>query len=308
MNGAPSPILTGIVASPCCRSDIVWNRNQVCCASCGVAYPVTAGKPVLLRQDWKPPEVPERSPGARDLLPPRLVALGDRYRHILRPTLARKFAAARTAQEFVASFAPDEIVLNVGAGRQAYGLNVVNLDIAPGPGIDVAGVAEELPFRDSSFDGCILQAVLEHVADAERALDEVWRVLAPDGRVFVDVPFIQGYHPSPRDYRRFTEEGLRAEVEQHGFSIEASGVSVGPASAVATVLAEFLALILSGRSARLYRLARLVTGWIALPIKYADWWLDRHPMAYVIASGTWVRARKRSAPRKRHRRPSATTG
>jgi SAM-dependent methyltransferase len=293
VNAAPSPLLVEMVASPCCRSHFVWSRESASCQSCGAAYPITAGKPVLMREHWKPPEAPERSPGARNLLPRRLVVAAEPYRHVLRPTLARKFAAAQTTREFVASFAPDETILNVGAGHEAYGSNVVNLDITPGPLIDVVGVAEELPFRDMSFDGCILQAVLEHVVDAERALDEVWRVLTPGGRVFIDVPFIQAYHPSPRDYRRFTEEGLRAEVERHGFAVEASGVSVGPASAVAAVLAEFLALVLSGRSARIYRLVRMATSWVALPIKYADWWLDRHPMAYVIASGTWVRARKR---------------
>ncbi len=57
----------------------------------------------------------------------------------------------------------------------------------------------------------------------------IHRILAPGGRVLVDVPFIQGYHSAPGDYRQFTEQGFRVEVERHGFEIEKSGISVGPA-------------------------------------------------------------------------------
>jgi hypothetical protein len=107
----------------------------------------------------------------------------------------------------------------------------------------------------------------------------------------VDVPFIQGYHGGPGDYRRYTEQGLRTEVERFGFVVEDSGVAVGPASAMAWITSEFLALLVSGRSAFAYRIARNVTSLIASPIKYADYWLEAHPMASRIPSAVWVLAR-----------------
>jgi len=64
---------------------------------------------------------------------------------------------------------------------------------------------------------------------------------------------------------------------------------------MAWVTAEFLALLFSGRSGTAYKLARLLTTWIAQPLKYADLWLDRHPMAFVLASGVWARGRKARA-------------
>ena len=93
------------------------------------------------------------------------------------------------------------MILNVGSGERYYGRAVVNMDIELGPSVDVVGVAEELPFRSDAIDGVILQAVLEHVADSERTLSEIGRVLRPGGRVFIELPFIQGYHASPADYR-----------------------------------------------------------------------------------------------------------
>ena len=170
---------------------------------------------------------------------------------------------------------------------------MVNIDVEPLPGVDIVGVAEQLPLGDASCDGAVLQAVLEHVRSADLTLRELNRVLRPDGSLFVEVPFMQGYHPSPADYRRYTEQGLRAELADHGFDVEESGVAVGPASAMAWVAAEFLAFLVSGRSEKVYRLARPVSRWVTLPIKYADRWLDVHPMAHTIPSGVWARARRR---------------
>jgi SAM-dependent methyltransferase len=47
----------------------------------------------------------------------------------------------------------------------------------------VQAPAEELPFRDSSFDTVVSTLVLCTVADPERALSEIVRVLRPNGRL-----------------------------------------------------------------------------------------------------------------------------
>ena len=52
-------------------------------------------------------------------------------------------------------------------------------------------------------------AVLEHLSDPLRAVEQVWRVLKPGGVFFSYAPFYHPYHASPHDYFRFTEEGYR---------------------------------------------------------------------------------------------------
>jgi SAM-dependent methyltransferase len=249
-------------------------------------------------------EPPERLSDSDDLglmryVPTRLTTLAERSRSFVRPSLVHRTVLSRSRMSaFVESLPTDARILNVGSGTSDYGINVLNLDIVRLPGVDVVGVAEHLPFQASAFDAVLFQAVLEHVSHARQALDEVSRVLKPGGAVFIEVPFIQGYHPVPRDQRRFTEQGLRAELQQHGFEVDATGVAVGPASAMAWIAAEFLALLFSGRSGRFYRFARIGTTWLAWPIKWADTWLESHEMAHVIASGVWARAQKptRDAP------------
>jgi ubiquinone/menaquinone biosynthesis C-methylase UbiE len=50
------------------------------------------------------------------------------------------------------------------------------------------GVAEALPFPDSSFDLVILDNVLEHVTDRPQTLREIRRVLRPDGLLYMVTP------------------------------------------------------------------------------------------------------------------------
>lgn len=183
-------------------------------------------------------------------------------------------------------------MVDIGAGTRRWGSHVITVDVVPGPTVDVVASAEALPFDDASMDGVILQAVLEHVRDERATIAEIVRVLRPGGALLIEVPFLQGYHAAPGDYRRFTEEGLRDFVRREGLRVERSGVVGGPGSALAWVLSEYLAMLVSVRSTRGYQLARLATTWIAWPLKFTDELLEGHPMATVACSGVWVEARK----------------
>jgi len=285
--------LEAAAACPRCRTPLAWDAASVRCQSCARVYPFSElGIPILLAGD--PPTLEETwYPGALGVLPPGLRRFARRHRRLLIPELTYRSPNRRElVAKFVASLPATATIANVGGGTRRYGPNVVNIDVEPLAGVDLVGVAEQLPLLDGSCDGAVLQAVLEHVRNAELTLSELHRVLRPGAPLFIEVPFMQGYHPSPGDYRRYTEQGLRAELADHGFDVEDSGVAVGPASAMAWVAAEFLAFLVSGRSERVYRLVRPVSRWVTQPIKYADRWLDTHPMAHTIPSGVWARGRR----------------
>ena len=58
-----------------------------------------------------------------------------------------------------------------------------------GHGLDAtAGDVRALPFRDGSFDAVYSMGTIEHFADTERAVAEVFRVLKPGGVAIVGVP------------------------------------------------------------------------------------------------------------------------
>lgn len=50
------------------------------------------------------------------------------------------------------------------------------------------GVSENLPFEDESFDVVFCSHVLEHVIDEQKSLEEIKRVLKPEGTLIIGMP------------------------------------------------------------------------------------------------------------------------
>ncbi|NUM47374.1 MAG: class I SAM-dependent methyltransferase, partial [Anaerolineales bacterium] len=83
------------------------------------------------------------------------------------------------------------------------------LDIAPFPDIDIVADIQNMKNVESDkFDTIICTQVLEHVPNPFSAVDELYRILRPGGRLFITVPFLNNYHMEPDDYWRFTEYAL----------------------------------------------------------------------------------------------------
>lgn len=75
-------------------------------------------------------------------------------------------------------------------GHEAYGVEPwepareVARELAESEGVDItfrAGMAEDIPFEDNSFDVVIATGVMEHVMDLRQSLNEIYRVLRPGG-------------------------------------------------------------------------------------------------------------------------------
>jgi ubiquinone/menaquinone biosynthesis C-methylase UbiE len=114
-------------------------------------------------------------------------------------------------------------VLDVGCGRgdsladvggRAFGVDLVERRVAlaktrsPDARLAVADAAE-LPFRDETFDLCILSTVLSSIRDEDfrgRVAGEALRVLRPRGAVVV---YDFATHPLNRDVRGVPQRALR---------------------------------------------------------------------------------------------------
>ena len=68
------------------------------------------------------------------------------------------------------------------------------------------GVAEELPFEDSSFDLVTAYSVLHHLADHRPVLAEVARVLRPGGVFYVDLEPNRAFWRAIEDLARRTDD------------------------------------------------------------------------------------------------------
>jgi SAM-dependent methyltransferase len=75
---------------------------------------------------------------------------------------------------------------------RAYGIDIDVARLRTGAAAGVRGlslaVSESLPFRDSAFDGVLLNEVIEHVRDDRATLVEALRVTKPGGKVVIFAP------------------------------------------------------------------------------------------------------------------------
>jgi 2-polyprenyl-3-methyl-5-hydroxy-6-metoxy-1,4-benzoquinol methylase len=77
----------------------------------------------------------------------------------------------------------------------------------------VRGDISALPFEDASFDLVVCFETIEHVVEQERALDELRRVLSPEGLLMVSSPNRDVYEAgNPHHTREYTPEELRSAL------------------------------------------------------------------------------------------------
>jgi SAM-dependent methyltransferase len=91
----------------------------------------------------------------------------------------------------------------------------IGIDVRPGPGVDQVADVESLPHATGSIGTVIALSTFEHVQHFWRGLDEVYRVLRPDGVLFISCPFSVHIHNYPSDYWRFTPESFDVLLDRY---------------------------------------------------------------------------------------------
>ena len=131
-------------------------------------------------------------------------------------------------------------LLNAGCGdRDISGIlrtmgaaTVTNVDIQSNIPQAVLSSLDRMPFADLSFDTILCNAVLEHVESIDGVMAELVRVLRGGGRMIISIPFLQPFHESPSDFRRYTAEGMRQLGEAHGLRM----IAIRPVHSIAQTL------------------------------------------------------------------------
>jgi SAM-dependent methyltransferase len=133
--------------------------------------------------------------------------------------------------------------------------------------------------------------VLEHVCDPVQVMSEMRRVLAPGGYLHLVTPFCHPFHEYPKDYRRFTPDGLKQlAVGMGGMKVVAEGWRTGPAATLLVVGIEFVKSLLPWRWWRAG--AHVGLGWVLFPLRYLDLWLLRTGRAHRIGNHCFLWLKK----------------
>lgn len=166
-----------------------------------------------------------------------------------------------------AGISPRVRILVVGGASVGSGLgplytnkeiDLIAFDVYSSQFVQFIADGHAIPLADSSVDGVIVQAVLEHVTDPWRVSGEIYRVLRSGGIVYADTPFMQQVHEGPFDFTRFTDSGHRYLFRR--FEHIDSGAVGGAGTALAWSIEYFVRALT--RSIQVGRLVRLCFFWL----------------------------------------------
>lgn len=287
---------------PCCAAPLrraAATGGWRCDGDPAHAFGEVDGVPVLLNPARSVFRAEDFAPGARTTFkspPAWALALGRWL-----PSPSRDVSAARCRERlatWLAARPPERrrvLVVGCGDGSVDHGpLGRVAPALWLETDVSLAGRARivcdasDLPFADGSFDLVICSAVLEHVLEPQRCVDEMRRVLAGDGVVWATTPFMQQVHMGEYDFTRFTRSGHRWLFR--GFEEIDSGPSTGPASVLVWSVEHFALSLAGGPASRriVKGMVRLLLGWLTL----LDPWLARRTPALDAAGGFFFIGRR----------------
>jgi SAM-dependent methyltransferase len=84
------------------------------------------------------------------------------------------------------------------------------------PCIDVVcDICHMNPIEDNSIGLVLLLESLEHIEQPQRALDEIHRVLKPNGLLILTTVLGMGIHRCPKDYWRFCPDGIEVLMRRY---------------------------------------------------------------------------------------------
>jgi SAM-dependent methyltransferase len=276
------PDVVALLACPACRSTLELSEGQLFGSShvCKFGRPAGFARvgrwPIVLDSDESVVDLDELESATSER-----GRLHSWLRQHLRP---RNRVAERNIGALLDQVADERaVILVVGGGTVGNGVGalydsshrIVAFDIYPSRWTQLIGDAHRIPLADATADAVVVQAVLEHVLDPTRVVDEIHRVLRPNGLVYAETPFLQHVHAGAHDFTRYTSSGHRYLFRR--FDELDAGVVAGVGTSLLWSLEHAARGLLRSPSAG--RAVRLAFGWLRL--------LDRVvPTAYAVDSAS----------------------
>ncbi|AWV99851.1 methyltransferase domain-containing protein [Arcticibacterium luteifluviistationis] len=284
---------------PVCNAKLFLADTHVSCVNdlCKTLFPVINGIPILINERDSIFNIKDFTIDRKDSGTPRV----NGFLKFLKgnfPTLSNNLSSKKNFEklEELLSVKTNPKVLIVGGATITTDTElifnekniIVESDIYFGPRTKIIFDAHDIPFEDESFDLIIFQAVLEHVADPYKCVEEAHRVLKNDGVIFAATPFMQQVHMRAFDFTRFTHLGHRRLFRK--FEEIDSGVSAGTGVALGWSIKYFLYSLSDQKFIRLF--FKIASSLLLFWLKYIDLIIKNNMGSYDAASAFYFVGRK----------------
>jgi SAM-dependent methyltransferase len=261
------------------------------CGNCGHIYPERNGIPVFLDEEGVTRAFADQAQDAENAFKDFFKRWPRMYRVLVNLFVPVLFYGL-SARRFLAELQPQpERILNLGSGPTVLHPRATNVDLFPFPNVHLLAEAEHLPFADATFDAVVSEQVLEHVRGPWRVAKEVVRVTKPGGLIYIATPYMFPLHPSPKDYSRWSIDGLADLFE--GCDLVRSGTRNGPVSGMLIVMSMGLATIFSFGISPVRKVLNYLCMALLSPFKVLDYVYANLPGADVAAGSVYVVLKKR---------------
>ena len=188
------------------------------------------------------------------------------------------------------------ILLDIGCGEKPYQQltkNLVSLHIGldhpnslhSKQQVDIFGTAYETGLATNSVDTVLCTVVLEHLERPQDAINEIYRVLRPNGYVILSAPLFWHLHEEPRDFYRYTKYGLAHLFQTAGLEV----IQINPLSGFIVTFSQELVYILIGLRRGLLRYPIAI---LQSLIQQIAFWLNRWDKSHRFTWAYLVVARK----------------
>ncbi len=291
--------LEALLCCPVCQAALQFSNNIYKCQN-NHEFPVTSGIPILINEKnsiFAIEDFLKQKETFYKLSQEKTLFASLKK---LMPDISVNYAVEKNHEDFlqeISKISEAPKVLVVGGSHKGLGLDIIlqnkkvklaEGDVSFGERVQLIFDAHNIPFANASFDGVIIQAVLEHVADPSQCVEEIYRVLKNNGVVYASTPFMQQVHGGPYDFTRFTYLGHRRLFRK--FEQIDAGISGGPGMSLSWAYKYFLLSFVKSKLGA--HLVTIFAHFTSFFWKYFDFFLRKHDRSYDAASGFYFIGRK----------------
>ena len=262
------------------------NSNYIMCKKCKTKFKVINRVPILLSKK----SIKELSPQLKSNIGKQMLNEYSEKKSLIKvPNLFYNLVDRKRLHKiFTYNENHKYLVLNIGGGPTREDANVLNLNIDLFSNVEVVADAHNLPFKSSSIDSVMIAAVLEHVQDPNKVVEEVYRILKKDGYIYAETPFLQNFHGYPNHFQNFTLIGHDYLFRK--FRKIESGPTTGPFSTLAILFTNYFDDFVSNKYLR--KILLLILSSILYPFKFLDKFYKNNPNTFKITNGVYFLGRK----------------